>query len=104
MRKSFVVAMTLTLGIATPCSSQAQLEGLTKDKSPPPANRLYEDNLRMPVDADKLLRLDEPYLPWPLPAGKEAYAGIGGMAMKRRIPEITASSRKSRDVRNQFWS
>jgi hypothetical protein len=38
-----------------------------------------------------------------LPAGEEAYAGIDGMAMKRRIPEITAISRKSRDDGNQFW-
>ena len=94
MRKSFIVAITLTLGFATPCSGQPQIEGLTKDKSPPPPNKLYEDNLRLPDDA---------YLRWPLPAGEEAYAGIDGMAMKGQISEITAISRKSRDDGNQFW-
>ena len=103
MRKSFIVAITLTLGFATPCSGQVHIEGLTKDKSPPPPNKLYEDNLRLPDDADKLFLPDDAYLRWPLPAGEEAYAGIDGMAMKRQISEITAISRKSRDDGNQFW-
>jgi peptidase M28-like protein len=103
MRKSFIVAMILTFGFAAPCSGQAQFEGLTRDKSLPPTNKLYEDNLRLPNDGGKLLLPDDAYLRWPLPAGEEAYAGIDGMAMKRKIPEITAISRKSRDDGNQFW-
>jgi hypothetical protein len=96
-------AMILTLGLCAPCLAQDQSEGLTRDKSPPPADKLYEDNLRLPDDADKLFLPDDAYLHWPLPAGEEAYGRIDGMAMKNRIPEITAISRKSRDDGNQFW-
>ena len=103
MKKLSIFAMTLVLGFGTACFGQAQLEGLTKDKVPPPANKLYEDNLRLPDDAGKLFLPDDAYLRWPLPAGEEAYASVDGMAMKKRIPEITAISRKSRDDGNQFW-
>jgi hypothetical protein len=103
MKKLFTIAMAFALGFGTFCSGRAQQGGLTKDKSPPPANKLYEDSLRLPDDADKLYLPDEAYLRWPLPKGEEAYAGIDGMAMKKRIPEITAISRRSRDDGNQFW-
>jgi peptidase M28-like protein len=103
MKKLFVFAAALAVGFGTPCVGQEHAAGLTKDKSPPPANKLYEDNLGLPDDADKLFLPDEAYLRWPLPAGEEAYAGIDGMAMKKVIPEITAISRKSRDDGNQFW-
>ena len=103
MKNFFVVATALSIGLATPCFGQTQSEGLTRDTSPPPANKLYEDNLRLPDDAGKLFLPDEAYLRWPLPKGEEAYAGIDGMAMKKKIPEITAISRKSRDDGNQFW-
>jgi hypothetical protein len=103
MKKLSIFAMTLVLGFGTACFGQAQMEGLTKDKVPPPANKLYEDNLRLPDDAGKLFLPDDVYLRWPLPAGEEAYASVDGMAMKKKIPEITAISRKSRDDGNQFW-
>src|SRR5229473_5839104 len=103
MKKNSVVAMTLVLCFGTACFGQEQLQGLTRDKSPPPANKLYEDNLRLPDDANKLYLPDDAYLHWPLPAGEEAYASVGGMAIKKVIPEITAISRKSRDDGNQFW-
>jgi Peptidase family M28 len=103
MKKFSVVAMILTLCFGTPCFGQEQLEGLTKDKSSPPANKLYEDNLHLPDDANKLFLPDDAYLHWPLPAGEEAYASVDGMAIKKIIPEITAISRKSRDDGNQFW-
>jgi hypothetical protein len=103
MKRLFIVATFSTLGLGAPCFGQAQSEGLTRDTSPPPANKLYEDNLRLPDDAGKLFLPDEAYLRWPLPAGEEAYAGVDGMAMKKQIPEITAVSRKSRDDGNQFW-
>ena len=103
MKRLSVVAVALTLGLASACFGQAQSEGLTRDKSPPPANKLYEDNLRLPDDASKLFLPDDAYLRWPLPPGEEAYAGVDGMAMKKIIPEITAISRKSRDDGNQFW-
>jgi hypothetical protein len=103
MKKLSVVAMALTLGLGTVCFGQEHPEGLTQDKSPPPANKLYEDNLRLPDDAGKLFLPDEAYLHWPLPAGEEAYASVDGLAMKKVIPEITAISRKSRDDGNQFW-
>jgi len=54
MRKLSIFAMTLVLGFGTARFGQAQIEGLTKDKVPPPANKLYEDNLRLPDDAGKL--------------------------------------------------
>src|SRR3974377_652185 len=94
MRNSFIVAITLTLVFATPCSGREKIERFTKEKPPPTPSKLYEDTLRLPDDA---------YLRWPLPAGEEAYAGIDGMAMKSQISEITAISRKSRDAGNQFW-
>jgi hypothetical protein len=103
MKKLFIVAAFSTLGLGTPWFGQARSEGLTRDTSPPPANKLYEDNLRLPDDAGKLFLPDEAYLRWPLPAGEEAYAGVDGMTMKKQIPEITAISRKSRDDGNQFW-
>ena len=103
MKKFSVVAMILTLCFGTPCFGQEQLEGLTKDKSSPPANKLYEDNLHLPDDANKLFLPDDAYLHWPLPAGEEAYASVDGIAIKKIIPEITAISRKSRDDGNQFW-
>jgi Peptidase family M28 len=93
----------LAIGLAAPCLGQQQAVGLTKNKSPPPANKLYEDNLGLPDDADKLFMPDEAYLRWPLPKGEEAYARIDGMAIKKIIPEITAISRKSREDGNQFW-
>jgi hypothetical protein len=103
MKRLCVFAMAFALGFGAPCLGQAQQGGLTKDKSPPPSNKLYEDNLRLPDDADKLFLPDDAYLRWPLPAGEEAYAGVDGMAMKKRIPEVTAISRRSRDDGNQFW-
>jgi len=103
MKKLSVVALILSFGFAAPCLGQEQREGLTKDKSPPPANKLYEDSLGLPDDASKLFLPDDAYLHWPLPAGEEAYAGVDGMAIKKIIPEITAISRKSRDDGNQFW-
>ncbi len=103
LKKLSVVAVALMLGLGARCFAQAQLEGLTRDKSPPPANKLYENNLRLPDDAGRLFLPDDTYLHWPLPAGEEAYAGVDGMAMKNKIPEITAISRKSRDDGNQFW-
>src|SRR5260221_9934806 len=103
MKKFSVVAMILTVSFGTPCFGQEQLEGLTKDKSSPPGNKLYEDNLHLPDDANKLFLPDDAYLHWPLPAGEEAYASVDGMAIKKVIPEITAISRKSRDDGNQFW-
>jgi hypothetical protein len=103
MRRLLIVVTFSTLGLGAPCFGQAQSEGLTRDASPPPANKLYEDNLRLPDDAGKLFLPDEAYLRWPLPAGEEAYAGVDGMAMKKQISEITAISRKSRDDGNQFW-
>ena len=103
MKKMSVVVMTLALGLGSSCLAQQQSEGLTQDKSPPPANKLYEDTLVLPDDANKLFLPDDAYLHWPLPAGEEAYAGIDGMAIKKTIPEITAISRKSRDDGNQFW-
>ena len=51
MKKFSVAAMILTLGLCAPCLAQEQSEGLTRDKSPPPANKLYEDNLRLQDDA-----------------------------------------------------
>jgi len=42
-----------------PVSVKTQVEGLTRDTSPPPANKLYEDNLRLPDDAGKLFLPDE---------------------------------------------
>src|SRR6266576_5837603 len=103
MKNFFVVATALSIGLATPCFGQPQSEELTSDTSPPPANKLYEDNLRLPDDANKLFLPDDAYLHWPLPAGEEAYASVDGMAIKKVIPEITAISRKSRDDGNQFW-
>src|ERR1700676_4774618 len=103
MKKFSVVAMILTLSCGTLGFGQEQLEGLTKDKSSPPANKLYEDNLHLPDDANKLFLPDDAYLHWPLPAGEEAYASVDGLAMKKVIPEITEISRKSRDDGNQFW-
>ena len=93
----------LLAGAPGPCFAQAQTGGLTRDTSPPPANKLYENDLRLPDDAAKLFLPDDAYLRWPLPPGEEAYADIDGMAMKKQIPEITAISRKSRDDGNQFW-
>ena len=88
-------------GFAEPCFAQAQTEGLTRDTSPPPLDKLYENDLRLPDDTAKLFLPDEAYLRWPLPPGEEAYAGVDGLAMKKQIPEITAISRKSRDDGNQ---
>jgi peptidase M28-like protein len=96
------VAATLAL-FATPSFAQMQTKGLTKDKSAPPVKKLYEDDLRLPDDAAKLVLPDDAYLHWPLPPGEEAYADIDGLKMKAQIPEITAISRKSRDDGNQFW-
>jgi Peptidase family M28/PA domain len=106
--KTFSVAAVLlafgvAVGLATPCFAQAQTEGLTKDTSPPPPNKIYENDLRLPDDGAKLFLPDEAYLHWPLPPGEEAYADVDGMVMKRQIPDITAISRKSRDDGNQFW-
>src|SRR5580704_563236 len=103
MMKKLVMAATLAVGLGTPCAAQESVAGLTKDKSLPPANKLYEDNLGLPDDANKLFLPNDAYLRWPLPAGEEAYAGIDGLTMKKLIPEITAISRKSRDDGNQFW-
>ena len=55
---------------------------------PPPASKLYEDNLGLPDDANKLFLPDEAYLRWPLPAGEEAYASVDGMAP---VPKVTAA-------------
>ena len=105
MKKCF--AAMLVFGLAAACfvqtPSTAQTEGLTRDTSPPPPNKIYENDLRLPDDAGKLILPDEAYLRWPLPPGEEAYAHVDGMAMKKQIPEITAISRKSRDDGNQFW-
>jgi len=62
MKKLSIFAMTLVLGFGTARFGQAQIEGLTKDKVPPPANKLYEDNLRLPDDAGKLFLPDDAYL------------------------------------------
>jgi hypothetical protein len=103
VKRFSIWTIALALGLAAPCSAQEQAAGLTKDKSPPPTNKLYEDNLGLPADANKLFLPDDAYLRWPLPAGEEAYADIDGMAIKKIIPEITAISRRSRDDGNQFW-
>jgi Peptidase family M28 len=102
MKRLVIVAMLL-FGAATPCLAQVQSEGLTRDKSAPPVKKLYEDDLRLPDDADKLFLPDDAYLRWPLPPGEEAYADIDGLKMKKQIPDIVAISRKSRDDGNQFW-
>ena len=39
MKDLSVIAISLPLGFGTPCLAQQQSEGLTRDKSPPPANR-----------------------------------------------------------------
>jgi hypothetical protein len=107
MKNFSVAAMTLVLALAAclcrPSFGQTQSEGLTKDKSPPPATKLYENDLRLPDDAGKLFLPDDAYLRWPLPPGEEAYGDVDGLKMKQQIPEITAISRKSRDDGNQFW-
>ena len=94
MRELLALATALAVGFGTlgctPAMSQEHAAGLTKDKSAPPANKLYEDNLVLPDHANKLFLPDDAYLHWPLPAGEEAYAVIDGMAMKKLIPEITA--------------
>jgi len=69
-----------------PCFGQAQTEGLTKDTSPPPLNKLYENDLRLPDDAAKLFLPDDAYLRWPLPPGEEAYADIDGMGNQEADP------------------
>ena len=103
MIRKYVVAAVLWCGAAMPCFGQAQSQGLTEDKSPPPVNKLYEDNLRLPDDSAKLFLPDDAYLRWPLPPGEEAYADIDGLKMKRQIPAITAISKQNRDDGNQFW-
>jgi hypothetical protein len=106
MKKFSISAAMLALSLAAPCFAQAQsvqTEGLTKDTSPPPPNKIYENDLRLPDDAGKLILPDDAYLRWPLPPGEEAYAHVDGLKMKGQIPEITAISRKSRDDGNQFW-
>lgn len=103
MKKVSVWTLALALGLIGPCIAQEQPSGLTRDKSAPPRDKLYEDSLGLPADADKLILPDSAYLRWPLPAGEEAYADIDGVAIKKIIPEITAISRKSRDDGNQFW-
>jgi hypothetical protein len=103
MKKLFFFAALLSVSFGTPSIGQEHAAGLTRDKSAPPANKLYEDTLGLPGDADKLFLPDDAYLRWPLPAGEAAYAGIDGKAIKKVIPEITAISRKSRDDGHQFW-
>jgi Peptidase family M28 len=98
-----ILAVAAAFCPGLPCFAQAQTEGLTKDKSPPPIAKLYENDLRLPDDADKLFLPDEAYLRWPLPPGEEAYADVDGLKMKAQIPAIIAISRKSRDDGNQFW-
>jgi peptidase M28-like protein len=103
VREIWILATALAVVLAAPAMGQEQSAGLTKDKSPPPANKLYEDNLGLPEDANKLFLPDDAYLRWPLPPGEQAYAAIDGTTMKKMIPEIVAISRKSRDDGNQFW-
>jgi len=88
--KKFVIAAMLLVGAAGPCFAQAQTEGLTKDTSPPPVKKLYEDDLRLPDDAAKLFLPDDAYLRWPLPPGEEAYADIDVQLKQRHdlIPNL----------------
>ena len=51
--KKLVVAVMFLVGAIGPCFAQVQTEGLTQDKSPPPAKKLYEDDLLLPDDAGK---------------------------------------------------
>ena len=60
--KKLVVAAMLLVGAMGPCFAQAQTEGLTRDTSPPPVKKLYEDDLRLPDDVLKLFLPYDAYL------------------------------------------
>lgn len=81
----------------------AQGAGAENTASLSRATGRFGRTLGLPKDGKDLFIPDDEYIRFPLPPGEEAYADVDAMAIKAKIGEITAISRRSRDDGNQYW-